>query len=258
MIGCEKLPITPFEIISGDEIIVDIPDLGTEQKCLAEMHRAVTTGFVNESLSHRDPGNNLSRWLTIANRILRLYVSTHEPTSQLIVIVEYIVKLFFPTWFDIKRYTNITDGAVNQFKMISRSQSLHDDETKRVVQPVIKRNAYFCHPENILIAMVNDDSYVIRRLAWKMNLKARLESRSRSQLRVFMIPELDFNAKSYYEIISWSEALITQPPLMRAISDQKLKEYAETDTPDKFDDLLKLPCHTQAVERHVKLVMGLS
>jgi len=72
LIGCEKLPITPFEFISGDEIIVNIPDLSTDQKYLAEKHRAVTTGSVNESLSHRDPGNiNLSRWLTIANRILR-------------------------------------------------------------------------------------------------------------------------------------------------------------------------------------------
>ena len=98
LIGCEKLPITPFEIISGDEIIVDIPDLSTDQKYLAEMHRAVTTGFVNESLSQRDPGNiNLSRWLTIANCILWLYVSTHEPTPQLIAIVDYIVKVYIPT-----------------------------------------------------------------------------------------------------------------------------------------------------------------
>ena len=71
--------------------------------------------------------------------------------------------------------------------------------------------------------MVNDDSHVIR-LAWEMILKARLDSRNRSQLRVFMIPELDFNTKSYYEIISWSEALITQPPLMRDIYDQELRE----------------------------------
>ena len=71
--------------------------------------------------------------------------------------------------------------------------------------------------------MVNDDSHVIR-LAWEMILKARLDSRNRSQLRVFMIPELDFNGKSYYEIISWSEALITQPPLMRDIYDQELRE----------------------------------
>ena len=74
----------------------------------------------------------------------------------------------------MKRYNYITDWAVNQLKMISRSQSLHDDETKRVVQPVIKRNAYFCHPENILIAMVNDDSHVIRKLAWKGLLKQGL------------------------------------------------------------------------------------
>ena len=72
--------------------------------------------------------------------------------------------------------------------------------------------------------MVNYDSHVIRRLAWEMILKARLESRNLSQLRVFMIPELDFNAKSYYEIISWSKALITQPPLMRDIYDQELRE----------------------------------
>ena len=48
-----------------------------------------------------------------------------------------------------------------------------DPHSKEVVMPVIKRNAYFLHPENILLCMINDDNAVIRKLAWKKIAKAR-------------------------------------------------------------------------------------
>ena len=60
-------------------------------------------------------------------------------------------------------------------------------------------------------------------------------------------PELDFKAKSYYEIISWSETLVTEPPLTKGISGEKLEVYANTDSPNNFDNLIQLLCHTKAV-----------
>ena len=37
-----------------------------------------------------------SRWLTTANRILRLYVSTDKPSQALKIIIEYIMKVYAP------------------------------------------------------------------------------------------------------------------------------------------------------------------
>ena len=64
-------------------------------------------------------------------------------------------------------------------------------------------------------------------------------------------PELDFKAKSYYEIISWSETLVTEPPLTKGISGEKLEVYANTDSPNNFDNLIQLLCHTKAVWKHI-------
>ena len=83
----------------------------------------------------------MSRWLTVANRILRLYVSAKNPSGQLLCLVEYIMNVYTPTWFDIKVNSKVKDGPINQFKMICRVRSLTDSASKKIVYPVIKRNA---------------------------------------------------------------------------------------------------------------------
>ena len=79
-------------------------ELSTDQKYLGQMHQVIRNGSGSDSLARRDPGNvSLARWLTIANRIMRVYVSTNEPSDELKALVEYVMKVYVPTWFDIKR-----------------------------------------------------------------------------------------------------------------------------------------------------------
>lgn len=52
-----------------------------------------------------------SRWLTTANRILGLYVATPDPTHELQIMTEYIVKVYAPVWFAIKSHSSFTDSA---------------------------------------------------------------------------------------------------------------------------------------------------
>ena len=53
--------------------------------------------------------------------------------------------------------------------------------------------------------------------------------------------------------MNWHEIERTEPPLTRAISDEIIAELSKTG--DKPDGLIPLlPCHTQAVERHIKVV----
>ena len=55
------------------------------------------------------------------------------------------------------------------------------------------------------------------------------------------------------DLINWQESPITEPPLTKNISDEDLKLLvASGDTP--VVDFPQFPCHTQAVERCVKLV----
>ena len=55
-------------------------------------------------------------------------------------------------------------------------------------------------------------------------------------------------------MIDWSKNVITEPPLFKNIPLQDIEEMASTGRSFEFGPLLKLPCHTQAVKRHVKII----
>ena len=115
---CEKLSVVnflPVPLDLGHE--VNLHDLSTDQKYLLEICRAVAVGEVPESLSIKFPGNlNHSRWVTTANRKLRLYVVTEDPTKNLRDLVSFIMTVYVPMWFNIKCYLSVCDTLkrVNQ------------------------------------------------------------------------------------------------------------------------------------------------
>jgi hypothetical protein len=95
---CENLPIKKFKIIKNNlPTINTFLDLSTDQKYLLEIVQAVSLGEIYVSLSFRNPGKlSHARWLTMVNRILRLYVGTENPSKKLQLLAEYIVKVYAP------------------------------------------------------------------------------------------------------------------------------------------------------------------
>lgn len=86
----------------------------------------------------------------------------------------------------------------------------------------------------------------------KRTTKKRKSTETKA-IREFAIPKLNFEATDYVDLINWQESHITEPPLTKNISDEDLKLLVATgDTP--VVDFPQFPCHTQAVERCVKLV----
>ena len=101
--GCEKLDVVNFKPVSFDLLDMSQIDLSTDQQYLYDIHQSVSAGKLSEGLANKNPGKMAhSRWLTTANYILRLYVSTVEPSPNLKMIVEYITKVYAPVWFTIK------------------------------------------------------------------------------------------------------------------------------------------------------------
>uniref|UniRef100_A0A8D8R121 Uncharacterized protein n=1 Tax=Cacopsylla melanoneura TaxID=428564 RepID=A0A8D8R121_9HEMI len=91
---CDKLPIVEFQKIETTLPLIDKEDLSSDQKYLLDMVIAITTGDCPTTLANRNPGILChSRWLTTANRILRLYVSTEKPTKELELMVTYVLSL---------------------------------------------------------------------------------------------------------------------------------------------------------------------
>ena len=130
--------------------------------------------------------------------------------------------------------------------------------TKRSIVISGKKRRLLCTPKNVLIAMINDDNVTVRELEFRRILKARRESeetpKNSSTILQFEVPESNINAEHYSELLHWErDHQRTEPPITMAISKEQL--YACIRDEKKLDEkLFHFPCHTQAVERCIKLV----
>lgn len=256
-----KLPIVQFRSIA-----VNLPklkynmksnELSTDQQYLYEITEAISKGIVSESLAQRNPGKvHNSRWLTLANNILRIYIGTQNPSQDLVDIVTYILKVYVPSWFRIKMNNESVDGPENLLHIIRASRYL-ETKYQDVVDASIQRNAFFAHPENILLAMIRDNKKSVRKQAYQKILIARTtQHATKNVVRSFEIPKINFNAKTYSKLIDWRNIQITEPPLTKHFSNAELQRLVdEGDNSDEWNySGFKLPNHTQAVERCVKVV----
>ena len=252
---CEQLPLVQFEKIDGNLPIIEeniVNDLSTDQKYLFEISKAICSGNCAIDLSRRDPGRMVhSRWLTMANRVLRLYVGSESPSLNLKTLATYIVKEYAPMWFFIKSNSSCKDGARHLWRSIELSRYL-DEKVRDVVDAVIQRNGFFGHPENILLSMLSDERLNIRELGLRRILKARSNVLTSSNvIRIFQVPPFNFQATNYIDLIDWQECDITEPPLIFKYSDEELRTFVAQKEVPEFE---RFPCHTQSVERGVKLV----
>ncbi|ESN95353.1 hypothetical protein HELRODRAFT_179421 [Helobdella robusta] len=249
---CENKTTLLFQPLTGhlpDLTKNVVNELSTDQKYLYEICQAVLTGSCSPELANRQPGNlSHSRWLTCANRLLRLYVSTPDPSESLQILVEYVVKVYAPILFSIKQKTFFKDGAKHIFNLILFSRYLPTN-LRTIVDSVIERNAFYAHPENLLVSMLFDDRDYIWELACRRIIKARNTDNGFKQ-RIFKTPKLNFSAKDYTEIISWQERQVTVPPVLRDVTNDELEKMAK----DGSLKIVDFPCHTQSVERCVKLL----
>lgn len=258
--NCQDLPVVNFEIRPNNlpELVRHNSDiklnLSKDQKYLLDMCQAIEKGHLSESLSKKMPGPLVhSRWLTAANRILRLYVSTESPSPELTLLTDYILKVYAPIWFSIKLEPQCYKGAKHLWLMAKYSRFL-PDSILPVVDTCIQRNGFFGHPENILLAMLADERKEIRELGSRRIKAARQSQRVACEtitVRKFLVPQLNLNAEEYSDLIDWFECPRTEPPLLKKISDEDVDRAIESKC--KWD-LENIPCHSQAVERHVRIV----
>ena len=100
-----------------------------------------------------------------------------------------------------------------------------------------------------------DERKHIRELAFRKIKTLRKskhgQSSSSGDIRKFIIPTLNFEAKDYYELINWLDFPRLEPPITCILTENDLDEAIKTGS---MPDLEKYPCHTQAVERHIKVI----
>ena len=81
-------------------------------------------------------------------------------------------------------------------------------------------------------------------------MKCRKEYKGKS-IRTFVVPSLIFDAEDYVGMIDWQQCSITEPPITRNYTDEFMEQLIMT---KEKVEIPHFPCHTQAVERYIKLV----
>src|ERR1043165_5375508 len=128
----------------------------SDEQYMYDMCIAVSSGQCSPDLALQKPGPIVhSRWLTMANRVLRLCVATNNPSDNLQTLVVYVMKVYAPIWFHVKTKPLCSDGARHLWRLIKYTRYL-SPELRKIVDPVIQRNGFFGHSENILLAMIMD------------------------------------------------------------------------------------------------------
>ena len=252
-------PVAKFQPIEAelpelsDEVI---HDLSRDQQLLYKYCKAINTGSIDQNLVSQIAGpTNHARWLTLAIRLLILYTRTNNPSPGLVKISTFILQVYAPSWFCIKSNWHFTSDPSNLFLQMRRVVKL-PIEAQSIAKPVVQRNAFFAHPSTMLCAGLASCEASIRIKAVetlrKFRSKPQKPPRSKvlNNIRKFVIPPLQWEATDWWNIINWDEiTTMQQPQILSNLSDEEI-ESAIT-KPIQFP---KFPCHTQSVERAVKLV----
>lgn len=92
-----------------------VDDLSTDQSYGYRIVDAIRSGELPDDLALLQIGPVChSRWLTTALRFCRLWISKHElrdsNKKNLKMIVEFIIGVYMPNWFNIKLHPSWIDG----------------------------------------------------------------------------------------------------------------------------------------------------
>ncbi|GBM25289.1 hypothetical protein AVEN_45919-1 [Araneus ventricosus] len=98
--GCEKLSVVSSMPIENTLCeLTNKKNLSTDQLYLIEIFEVINSCHCRESLSKINPGKVChSRWLRIANRILKLNVAHKNSSEALLTLTTFIASM----WFKIK------------------------------------------------------------------------------------------------------------------------------------------------------------
>ena len=123
-----------------------------------------------------------------------------------------------------------------------------------VVNRILQSNGFFAHPENIVISMLMEEQENVRELALRRILKCG--SNSSMERRKFVVPKVLFDAEHDYvrlsidRLASYYNQRTSCNSFCFKYHHRKLERTANA----AFGIFPKFPCHTQAIERAVKLV----
>ena len=147
-----------------------------------------------------------ARWITLANRILRLYCSARVPSTELERLVEFLVNVYVPAWFDVVQNPSFLDGPRCFHRLLQSLDAFpflevpDKDELTELdyMKACVNNSAYWSHPECVLISMLTDpEEPALRNEAVEIIKDCRKEEEQRKLMRKaeFELRKIEFVKK---------------------------------------------------------------
>ena len=120
------------------------------------------------------------------------------------------MRVYIPFWFKVKTEKSIKDGARHIHYFIKLTRYL-DKKYQSIINPVIARNAYFAHPENVILSMISDSRRNVGQEAIEKILQAWRDNSDNTAVHIFRVPDINFQANDYTDMVDLSSA--SSPPV---------------------------------------------
>ena len=195
------------------------------------------------------PAIHQARWINTAIGIMFLYAHTKKPSAKLVRLVKITVNMYAPSFFKIKVDWHVKYAAHNLFFMLESARACLTKKELEITNIYLKRNAFYAHPEAILLAAMFDSDLEVRKWAVNHIIYDRMERLSFGVKRQWRLPELNVNAKTYIEMVDVATCKqVTEPPLLFDFTIEELESCYKDGTDLVLPDI---SCHNQSVERAV-------
>ena len=151
---------------------------------------------------------------TLAARSLALYVRSQKPFKGLRRTVQFILHVYGPTWFQIKRSCQLSDSPkILHAADPSSCQHLKEGEVEMITRKVFSRSSYCLLSENFMFVLLNEPSQRMKALF------LAIESREvRNHFRVSSVLQINWNPKDWQDLVELTGLSINlEPPCMRLI-----------------------------------------
>ena len=142
----------------------------------------------------------------MATRILILYTRTSNPSISLKLITKYVVQVYAPSWFNIRKNNNFVQGPALLYQKIQliKSQSA---EVQDMALKVVHRNGWFAEQGTFLCSMLSSTEDHVRLKAVQLILKAKKQPPKKPKLKILhglrklIVPEFNLNAEQWSDLI---------------------------------------------------------
>ena len=252
-----------FEPIKELEPMVQLTEkvvkgLSTDSQLAYRLTQTIVKGKMDVDLINRLVGNlSHARWLTTAEAILLLYMSDHglddKQYETLSLLSKWIVQVYFHQFFNIKAQPGIVKGPYHLLTLLRLFRE-QDHRVKEILVPYIKSEAWWAHPEPLLLSLLCSDSQADREFAIEKIKKCRkgrpISKRKKKRVRERRVPQsVNLQAETLVALIDWSQESISEPSFTIKLSLGEIESFKDVKmSPPNFY------CHSQSCERAVKAV----